>query len=48
MRTLIFKAGFLFVVFVLTNNLYSQDKVKLYDTSLDGMKQIKEAATKAK
>jgi thioredoxin-related protein len=48
MRTLIFKAWFLLVVFALTNNLYSQGKVKLYDTSLDGMKQIKEAAAKAK
>jgi len=36
------------VVFGLATNLFSQDKVKLYDPTLDGMKQIKEAVSKAK
>jgi hypothetical protein len=39
MRTLIYKAGLLFIVFGLAINLFSQDKVKLYDPALDGMKQ---------
>lgn len=48
MRTLINKASLVLIFFSLAINLYSQDKVKLYDPSLDGMKQIKEAVSKAK
>lgn len=48
MRTWIYKAGLLFIAFGLAINLFSQDKVKLYDPTLDGMKQIKEAVSKAK
>jgi thioredoxin-related protein len=36
-----------FLVSGLATDLFSQDKVKLYDTTLDGMKQIKEATSKA-
>ena len=48
MRTLINKASLVLIFFNLTINLLSQDKVKLYDPALDGMKQIKEAVSKAK
>jgi thioredoxin-related protein len=48
MRTLINKAGFGLILFTLAINLFSQDKVKLYDPALDGMKQIKEAVSKAR
>lgn len=48
MRTLINKASLVLIFFSLAINLYSQDKVKLYDPALDGMKQIKEAVSKAK
>ena len=48
MRTLINKASLVLIFFSLAINLYSQDKVKLYDPSLDGMKQINEAVSKAK
>jgi thioredoxin-related protein len=48
MRTLIYKAGLVFIFFGLAIDLFSQDKVKLYDSALDGMKQIKEAVSKAK
>lgn len=48
MRTWIYKAGLLFIAFGLAINLFSQDKVKLYNPTLDGMKQIKEAVSKAK
>lgn len=48
MRTLINKASLVLIFFSLAITLFSQDKVKLYDPSLDGMKQIKEAVSKAK
>ena len=48
MRTLINKAGLLLIFFSLEISLFSQDKVKLYDPALDGMKQIKEAVSKAR
>jgi thioredoxin-related protein len=48
MRTLIYKAGLVLIFFCLAIGLFSQDKVKLYDPALDGMKQIKEAVSKAK
>ena len=48
MRTLIYKAGLMFFSLGLTAGLFSQDKVKLYDPAIDGMKQIKEAVSKAK
>jgi len=48
MRTLICKAGLLFIFLGLSAGLFSQDKVKLYDPALDGMKQIREAVSKAK
>jgi thioredoxin-related protein len=48
MRTLINKAILVLIFFSLAINLYSQDKVKLYDPAIDGMKQIKEAVAKAK
>ena len=48
MRTLINKASLVLIFFSLMINLFSQDKVKLYDPALDGMKQIKEAVSKAK
>jgi thioredoxin-related protein len=48
MRTLINKAGFGLILLTLAINLFSQDKVKLYDPALDGMKQIKEAVSKAR
>ena len=48
MRTLIYKAGLMLIFFGLAIDLFSQDKVKLYDTALDGMKQIREAVSKAK
>jgi len=48
MRTLINKTGLVLIFFGLAINLFSQDKVKLYDPALDGMKQVKEAVSKAK
>ena len=36
------------MVMGLEMDLFSQDKIKLYDPALDGMKQIKDAVTKAK
>jgi thioredoxin-related protein len=48
MRTLINKASLVVIFFSLTINLFSQDKIKLYDPSLDGMKQIREAIAIAK
>ena len=48
MRTLTNKAILVLIFLCLAINLHSQDKVKLYDPSLDGMKQIKEAVSKAK
>ena len=48
MRKLINKASLVLIFFSLAINLYSQDKVKLYDPAIDGMKQIKEAVAKAK
>jgi thioredoxin-related protein len=48
MRILIYKASLVFIVFGFTNDLFSQDKVKLYDPALDGMKQINEAVLTAK
>ena len=48
MRTLTNKASLVLIFFSLAITLYSQDKVKLYDPALDGMKQIKEAVSKAK
>jgi thioredoxin-related protein len=49
MKPSIFKTGFLIIVlFLLIQNLYSQEKVKLYDPSIDGMKQINEAIAEAK
>jgi thioredoxin-related protein len=48
MKTLINKTGLALIFFIFTINLFSQDKVKLYDPSLDGLKQIKEAVSKAK
>jgi thioredoxin-related protein len=48
MRTLIYKVSMVMIFFSLAVNLFSQDKVKLYDPALDGMKQIKEAVSKAK
>ncbi|HBC79590.1 MAG TPA: hypothetical protein DEO60_16150 [Bacteroidales bacterium] len=48
MKTLINKTGLVLIFFSLAINLFSQDKVKLYDPSLDGLKQIKEAVSKAK
>lgn len=38
----------MFIAVGLEINLFSQDKVKLYDPALDGMTQIKEAVAKAK
>lgn len=48
MRTLINKASLVLIFFSLTINMFSQDKIKLYDPALDGMKQIKEAISKAR
>jgi thioredoxin-related protein len=48
MRTFIYKAGLVLIFFCLAIGLFSQSKVKLYDPVLDGMKQIKEAVSKAK
>ena len=48
MRTFINKASLVLIFFSLAVNLFSQDKIKLYDPSLDGMKQIKESVSKAK
>lgn len=48
MRTLINKASLVLIFFSLTINLISQDKIKLYDPALDGMKQIMEAVSKAR
>ena len=48
MRTLINKEILVLIFFSLAINLYSQDKVKLYDPAIDGMEQIKEAVAKAK
>lgn len=38
----------MFFVFGLAAEVFSQDKVRLYDPGLDGMMQIKEAVSKAK
>lgn len=48
MRTLINKASLVLIFFSLTINMFSQDKIKLYDPALDGMKQIKDAVSKAR
>ncbi len=48
MRPLINKASLVLIFFSLTINMFSQDKIKLYDPALDGMKQIKEAISKAR
>jgi hypothetical protein len=40
MRKLIYKAGLMFFVLGLATDMFSQDKVKLYDPALDGIKQI--------
>jgi thioredoxin-related protein len=48
MRTHIYKAGLIFIILGLVTDIFSQDKVKLYDPALDGMKQIREAVSKAK
>ena len=45
---MIYKAGLVLIFFCLAIGLFSQDKVKLYNPVLDGMKQIKEAVSKAK
>jgi thioredoxin-related protein len=42
------KAALFFLLVTTGNTLLSQDKVKLYDPDLDGMKQINEAISKAK
>ena len=48
MKTIKYKASMVLIFLSLAANLFSQDKVKLYDPALDGMKQIKEAVSKAK
>ena len=48
MRKLIYRISLMFFVLGLATDMFSQDKVKLYDPALDGMKQIKEATAKAK
>lgn len=49
MKTYFYKTGFIStVLFLMVVNLYSQTNVKLYDTSLDGMKQINKAISEAK
>ncbi len=47
-NTFINKTALVFFVVLIARNLSTQEKVKLYDPSLDGMKQIKEATAKAK
>jgi len=43
----IIKAISVFILIVASFNLYAQEPKKLYDPSLDGMKQIKEAVSRA-
>jgi hypothetical protein len=48
MKKSIIQLCFLLIVMGLEMDLFSQDKVKMYDPALDGMKQIKDAVIKAK
>ena len=48
MRNILFRASLMLLLAILTCDVLSQDKVKLYDPALDGMKQINEAVAKAK
>ncbi len=48
MKKLIIQISVLLIAIGLETDLFSQDKVKLYNPALEGMKQIKEAVTKAK
>ncbi len=48
MKIRIFKTFAIAMIVAFCTSLYGQETKKLYDTSLDGMKQIKEAVTAAK